>query len=68
MADPGQPQIKTARFVKTGKHPHQMHQHRSEQHPDRPENQEQLGRNDHIDDEKAEGDARKHLRPRQSDE
>lgn len=68
MADPGQPQIKAARLIKAGKHPDEMHQHRRHQHPDRPKDQEQFGRYNHVDDEETERHACKHLRPRQGDE
>lgn len=45
-----------------------MQHERNQQHPPGAEDQEQLDREDRVDDEEAVGHARKHLRPRERGE
>lgn len=59
------PEIKDARFIKTGKHADAVNYERNHEHPPRPEDQKQLNPDHRIDYEKSVRHACKHLRTRQ---
>ena len=62
MPNTRHPQVKDAWFAQTHENTHTVGDERDAEHPEAFEDQEQLDGQDRVDDEKAVGDAREHLR------